>query len=106
MPETALIEVPGNLPAIAGLDKKQLKFLREHYDKKLVSDALSGLMSGAKDISVELIKAGAENKIILYIVAIIIVFNLMRLRLLDPVTAAAVNAGLMAMAGWEALTPW
>lgn len=90
---------------ITKADRKALKYLeRQAFRRDMMAFTESTIRSGA-DVTKSIIDAFAQHEILCYALGMIAVYNLMRLKLLDPVTAAGLNAGLATAIGFEAILP-
>jgi len=107
MTEAAVaLREPGNISIdLTKADKKALKVFERIQSRQDWMNYSAKAAGGVKDFTIKLLEAVKENDILVYIVMMIIVYNLMRMKFLDPITAAAINAGLVTAAGIEAILP-
>lgn len=107
MNETAVAvrEPPVATIDITKADKRALKAFERIQERQDWMNYSARAAGGVKDLASKLLETVKEHEILLYILMIVIVYNLIRLKLIDEITGTALALALTAAVGIEAVLP-
>lgn len=86
-------------------DKKALKVFERIQERQAWMDYSARAAGGAKDFTIGLLEVVKEHEVLLYALMIVIIYNLIKLKLIDEVVGTSLALALTAAMGLEAVLP-
>lgn len=90
---------------ITKADKKALKVFERIQARQDWMNYSARAAGGAKDFTISLLEVVKEHEVLLYALMIVIIYNLIKLKLIDEIVGTSLALALTAAMGLEAVLP-